>query len=116
MAWLKRPGPAGSAGSGPSGGDAMSAGTSQTRAKTLRDGSRVSIRPIRPDDTAAQAAFFDGLSAHSKHLLFLAGVAHLREAELERMCAPDEARETAYVAVAESPKGEAHVGVCRYAS
>lgn len=94
----------------------MTPETSAPRVETLRDGSRVSIRPIRPEDTRAQAEFFEGLSAHSKHLLFLAGVAQLREEDLERLCAPDESREMAYVAVASGPEGEKHVGVCRYAS
>lgn len=94
----------------------MPAATTDARVQTLRDGSRVSIRPIRADDASAQAAFFDGLSAHSKHLLFLAGVSQLREADLARLCAPDESREMVYVAVADGPDGEIHVGVCRYAS
>ena len=94
----------------------MSAATSEVKVETLRDGSRVSIRPIRPEDKAAQAAFFESLSAQSRHLLFLAGVAQLRDTELERLCAPDETREMAYVAVASTPEGEQHVGVCRYAA
>src|SRR5690554_4646491 len=94
----------------------MTVETSATTVETLRDGSRVSIRPIRPEDKPAQAAFFDSLSAHSRHLLFLAGVAQLSEKDLERLCAPDESREMAYVAVAGGPEGETHVGVCRYAS
>jgi RimJ/RimL family protein N-acetyltransferase len=89
---------------------------SHPKVETLRDGSRVSVRPIRPSDAAAQAAFFNALSSESKHLLFLSGVAHLRESELERMCAPDPARECAYVAVAGAAGRETHVGVCRYAS
>lgn len=94
----------------------MSAGTIEPKVETLRDGSRVSIRPIRADDTRGQAAFFEGLSAYSKQLLFLAGVAQVREADLERLCAPDESRETAFVAVAQGTGGDTHVGVCRYAS
>lgn len=94
----------------------MSAATGEAKAEILRDGSRVLIRPIRPDDTAAQAAFFDGLSPHSKHLLFLGGIAHLRDADLERLCSPDETREAAFVAVAQAPDTDTHVGLCRYAS
>lgn len=92
----------------------MPSETSASRTEILRDGSRVSIRPIRPDDTAALAAFFDGLSAHSKHLLFLGGIAHLREGDLERLCTPDRAKAMAYVA--EAPDGKRIVGICRYAS
>ena len=94
----------------------MTTETSSARTEMLRDGSRVSIRPIRPDDKAALGAFFDGLSAHSKHLLFLGGIAHLRDADLERICAPDLAKAMAYVAAATAPSGERLVGICRYAS
>lgn len=94
----------------------MSAGASPSSVCTLRDGSRVSIRPIRPDDARAQAAFLEGLSAQSKHLLFLAGIARLDEAELDRLCTPDDSCEMAYVAVAGESGDGAHVGVCRYAA
>jgi len=89
--------------------------TGSARMEMLRDGSRVSIRPVRPDDKAALGAFFDGLSAQSKHLLFLGGIAHLRDADLERICAPDRAKAMAYVAAA-GQNGERLVGICRYAS
>jgi len=94
----------------------MSSETSESRTEILRDGSRVSIRPVRTDDTAALAEFFDGLSAHSKHLLFLGGIAHLRDVDLQRLCTPDRTKAMAYVAVAQTPNGDRIVGMCRYAS
>lgn len=94
----------------------MSAKSGEAKAQILRDGSRALIRPIRADDAAAQADFFDRLSAQSKHLLFLGGIAQLRDADLERLCSPDERREAAFVAVAQAPEADAHVGLCRYAS
>lgn len=89
----------------------------------LRDGSRVTIRAIRPGDEDAQAAFLRGLSAQSKHLLFLGGVAQLRDDELKRLCEPDQVHDMAFVAVADLDDQHTHpddehaqVGISRYAS
>lgn len=85
---------------------------------TLRDGRHVTIRPIRHDDLARNAAFLDGLSEQSKHSLFLGGIAQLSDAALQRLCDPDNAHDMAYVALAEdasAPGKEKQVGVCRYA-
>ncbi|HEU4620194.1 MAG TPA: GNAT family N-acetyltransferase [Gammaproteobacteria bacterium] len=93
----------------------MSTRTADEWTETLRDGSRVRIRAIRPEDAAAQSAFIDGLSAESRRLLFLGGIAHLRDEELRRLCSPDCVRDMAYVAIAPGTDGE-HIGVSRYAS
>jgi GNAT superfamily N-acetyltransferase len=96
----------------------MSIPTADTVNATLRDGRRVTIRPIRRDDVARNAAFLDELSPPSKHFLFLAGIARLSEAELTRLCDPDQAHDMAYVAVTLDPGApgrERQVGVCRYA-
>jgi RimJ/RimL family protein N-acetyltransferase len=93
----------------------MSAPTSTESTETLRDGSRVMVRSIRPEDAAAQSAFIDGLSAESKRLLFLGAIAHLRERELRRLCSPDYIHDMAYVAIAPGADGD-QIGVCRYAS
>lgn len=89
--------------------------TSDEWTETLGDGSRVRIRSIRPGDAATQNAFIEGLSAESRRLLFLGGIAHLREHELERLCSPDHVHDMAYVAIAPGPDGE-QIGLCRYAS
>jgi RimJ/RimL family protein N-acetyltransferase len=90
--------------------------STEDRIVRLRDGARVRIRPIRAEDAAAQAALIAGLSAHSKHLLFLGGIAQLRYDDLARMCAPDQRRAMAYVAIAPGAEEERHIGLCRYAS
>ena len=85
---------------------------------TLRDGRRVTIRPISRADVARNAAFLDELSPPSKHFLFLGGISRLSDAELKRLCDPDYAHDMAYVAVAVDPTApgtERQVGVCRYA-
>src|SRR5690606_41316311 len=66
----------------------MTTVTNPAVTELLRDGSRVTIREVRPDDKAALNAFFEGLSAHSKHLLFLGGGGPLRGRGLSRVCPP----------------------------
>jgi len=94
----------------------MSTTNDDQRTERLRDGNTVLIRAIRPEDAAAQAALIDGLSAQSKHLLFLGGIAHLTEPDLKRLCAPDRVHDMAYVAVTPGRDGDRQVGMCRYAS
>jgi GNAT superfamily N-acetyltransferase len=81
----------------------------------LRDGRRAAIRPIRRDDVARTAAFIDALSAPSKHALFLAGIARLSDAALQRLCDSHDSRDMAYVATVPVGDGEREIGVCRYA-
>lgn len=96
----------------------MSNTTADAVNATLRDGRRVTIRPIRRDDVARNIAFLDSLSPPSKHFLFLGGISRLSDAELERLCDPDYAHDMAFVALAtdaNAPGGQRQVGVCRYA-
>lgn len=79
----------------------------------LRDGSTVSVRPIRPEDAALEARFVDGLSAQSRYQRFLNQMAHLPPQLLERFTHPDYDRELALVALA--PEGGEFIGVVRYA-
>lgn len=85
------------------------------RIETLKDGRKVLIRPIRPDDVARSAAFIEELSPPSKHFLFLGGIAHLSDEALRRLCDPDHARDMAYVAISKDAGPERQVGLCRYA-
>lgn len=82
---------------------------------TLKDGRRVTIRPIRRDDVERTAAFIDALSPQSKHSLFLGGITRLSDAALERLCGPRDSSDMAYVANVPTPEGERQIGVCRYA-
>jgi len=82
---------------------------------TLRDGRRVTIRPIRRDDVARTSAFIDALSPQSKHALFLGGIVRLSDAALERLCDSRDPRGMAYVAIVPEAQAERQVGVCRYA-
>lgn len=93
----------------------MASSITDTIEATLRDGRRVTIRPIRRDDVARTAAFIEALSTQSKHTLFLGGITRLSDEALQRLCNSHDARDMAYVATASESDGEREVGVCRYA-
>ena len=78
----------------------------------LRDGSRVAIRPIEPDDRAALAAGFERLSPESRYRRFFGPIAHLSERDLDYLTRVDHHDHEALVAIEEGT-GEG-VGVARY--
>ena len=55
----------------------------------LRDGSRLAIRPIRPDDKGAIASGFQSLSAESRYRRFFAPVQRLTENDLKYLTEVD---------------------------
>jgi hypothetical protein len=65
----------------------------------LRDGSRVLIRPIEPDDRAALAEGFERLSAESRYRRFFAPMPRLRERDLDYLTRVDHRDHEALVAV-----------------
>jgi acetyltransferase len=79
----------------------------------LRDGVRVAVRPIRPEDAALELQFFNGLSDRSRYQRFLNQMANLPPQMLARFTQLDYDRELALVALA--PEGGAFIGVGRYA-
>jgi acetyltransferase len=79
---------------------------------TLRDGSTVLVRPIKPEDEALATRFVDGLSAQSRYQRFLSLAAHLSPQLLNRFTHIDYGREMALVALA--PEGGEFIGVARY--
>lgn len=82
--------------------------------ETLRDGSRVEIRPIRPSDLELERRFVRGLSPRTRYLRLLSG-RDLLPGELERWIDVDPAREIAIIAVARDGGAEQQVGVARCA-
>jgi acetyltransferase len=79
----------------------------------LRDGTRVAVRPIRPEDAAPEQRFFDALSERSRYQRFMNQMAHLPPQMLARFTQLDYDRELALVALA--PDGGEFIGVGRYA-
>ncbi len=68
-------------------------------AVALRDGSRVTVRPIRPDDAEALRAGFDRLSEESCYRRFLSPISHLSEPMLRYLTEVDHRGHEAFVAV-----------------
>jgi acetyltransferase len=65
----------------------------------LRDGTRVKIRPIRPEDAERENRFFDGLSERSRYQRFMQYLPHLPPRMLARFTQLDYDRELALVAL-----------------
>lgn len=80
----------------------------------LQGGAVATIRPIRPEDAAIEAAFVHGLSEQSRFLRFMFTVHDLLPAQLSRFTQIDYDREMALIAVIETPEGEKQIGVARY--
>src|SRR5258706_16355585 len=77
----------------------------------LRDGTRVLVRAIRPEDVELLTRFFNGLSERSRYQRFMQHLAHLPPKMLARFTQLDYDRELALVALFE---GE-FIAVGRYA-
>jgi acetyltransferase len=82
----------------------------------LGDGTRVEIRPIRPEDAVIERSFVNGLSDRSRYLRFMHGVRELPPEMLSRFTQIDYDREMALIAVIEQDGMERQIGVARYAS
>jgi acetyltransferase len=78
---------------------------------TLRDGTRVRVRPIRPDDVELEKRFFERLSERSRFQRFMYSINALSPKMLERFTRVDYDRELALVAFFE----DEFIAVGRYA-
>jgi len=80
----------------------------------LADGSRVTIRPITPDDRPLELAFVRGLSRQTRYQRLLSA-RDLAPDELRRLVEIDRSREQALIATVTMDDGsEDQVGVARY--
>jgi acetyltransferase len=80
----------------------------------LRDGSRVCIRPIGPQDAAREQAFVRNLSFESRYFRFMNTLRELSPAMLHQFTEPDPARECALVALTDNASEPEQVGVARF--
>jgi RimJ/RimL family protein N-acetyltransferase len=78
----------------------------------LRDGARIEIRPIRPDDRAELAAGMERLSPDSRYRRFLSPADELSEQELDYRTRVDHHDHEALVA--RDPESGEGVGVARF--
>jgi RimJ/RimL family protein N-acetyltransferase len=76
----------------------------------LRNGRRVLVRPIRPEDMEPLRAGFPLLQPEEVHQRFLHAMSELSPAMAERLTRPDPKTEFALVAAEPYPPGEALVG------
>lgn len=80
----------------------------------LTDGTRLLIRPIRPEDAQLEQEFVRNLSEESRYFRFMNSVQELSESMLVRFTQIDYNRELALVAVADENGREVELGVARY--
>lgn len=81
----------------------------------LRDGSRVKVRRIGPEDAAMEAAFIAGLSPESRYRRFFSTMRNVAPEMVEHFTQIDYDHEMALVAVqAEGVSAQEIVGVARY--
>ena len=78
----------------------------------LSDGTRLVVRPIRPDDAAREVAFVKGLADTTRYYRFQHPVKELSPETLARFTQLDYAREMALIAI--DPANDQIAGVARY--
>jgi len=81
---------------------------------TLRDGTRIVMRPIRPEDRQIEQDFVRNLSDESRYFRFFNAVRDLSETALTRFTQVDYDREMALIAVISENGRETEIGVARY--
>jgi len=81
---------------------------------TLKDGSLVTLRPIRPDDAQRLQAFHARLSPETVYLRWLSAHPVLTDAEARALTNLDYTTRMAIVATREAADGEEIIGVARY--
>jgi GNAT superfamily N-acetyltransferase len=80
----------------------------------LRDGTRIVVRPILPEDKDRLRDGFARLSAQSRHRRFLTAVDHLSDEQVRYLTEVDYADHMAWVAMDPSQPEHPGVGVARY--
>lgn len=80
----------------------------------LRDGTRVVIRPIRPEDRQIEKDFVHNLSDETRYFRFLNAIRELNDRILTRLTQIDYDKEMALIAVVRENGREVEIGVARY--
>ncbi len=80
----------------------------------LPDGTRLNIRPIRPEDAALERDFVDALSDRSRYLRFMYAMKKITPQMVSRFTQIDYDREMALIAVIDTDGRERQIAVARY--
>jgi acetyltransferase len=84
------------------------------RHTSLKDGTLIRIRPIRPEDADLLQEFVRNMSSESKYFRFMQAIEELTPEMLVRFTQLDYSREMAVIAVAEEGPESTLLGVARY--
>ncbi len=82
----------------------------------LAGGTRITIRPIRPEDAIIERDFLDGLSERSRYFRFMYSMQNVSPDMLSRFTQIDYDREMALIATVEADGKEEQIGVARYST
>jgi acetyltransferase len=80
----------------------------------LADGTRLTIRPIRPEDAVLERDFVNGLSERSRYLRFMFPLREISPQMLSRFTQIDYDREMALIALLPTGPGDQQIAVARY--
>jgi acetyltransferase len=80
----------------------------------LFDGTEVTIRPVKPQDAAAEQDFIRHLSNDSRYSRFMGAMRELSPRKLEQTTAIDYDRHMAFVAILQGDGREVEIGDARY--
>ncbi|KZE32832.1 bifunctional acetate--CoA ligase family protein/GNAT family N-acetyltransferase [Crenobacter luteus] len=87
----------------------------KVKSLTLRDGTPVSVRPVRPEDAQMQQAFVAGLSEESRYNRYMSSIKQLSQQMLVRFTQLDYDREMGLSMVRErADGGEEQLAIARY--
>jgi acetyltransferase len=81
---------------------------------TLLDGTRIAVRPIRPEDAQIERDFVRNLSPQAKYFRFMHALHELTQEMLVRFTQIDYDREMAFIAVVQIAGQDIEIGVARY--
>ncbi len=81
-----------------------------------KDGTLVTIRPIKPEDFRMEQDFVKALSPESRYMRFMNTIREVSPAQMIRLTQIDYDREMAFVATIDNEGAEKEVGVVRYAT
>jgi GNAT superfamily N-acetyltransferase len=85
-------------------------------AATLRDGSRIAIRPVRKSDIELERRFIEALSPESRRYRFLCGMRTPSDALLHQLTDIDAQRDAALIALSGEGEQQREVGVARFSA